>query len=231
MYCSLTQIEYFDPLPPCDPYSSQFGQDKALEKLGLLKLNGFFVEVGCNHPRFNSNTWYLEKYYNYTGLSIDILDYTNLYASERPRTKFINCAVDNRFSSVKCYIVSSDTGWEDQMTSLHDKTLKSGKGFDAAEVQVPAKKLADLCDSTEIDLFFVDVEGHELNVLDSCDWSKFRPRAILIENNGVHFRRSILTSRLQKYGYKLIAKIGAFDDVYVLIGSQVTSEQPKATAS
>jgi len=52
-----------------------------------------------------------------------------------------------------------------------------------------------------------------------------------LENNGVHFRRSLLSSRLQKYGYKLIAKIGASDDVYVFIGSQMVTEQPKAAAS
>ena len=36
----------------------------------------------------------------------------------------------------------------------------------------------------KIDLLMIDVEGHEISVLQSIDWKKHRPKVLLVENNG-----------------------------------------------
>jgi hypothetical protein len=38
------------------------------------KRDGFFLEIGCNHPTENSNTYLLESKYNWKGISIDIIE-------------------------------------------------------------------------------------------------------------------------------------------------------------
>ena len=74
IWCKIEKVKYFTPTKPTGSYKSQFGQDKTLEKLGLLKSNGVFVEVGCNHPINNSNSFFLEKVYSYSLISVDVFD-------------------------------------------------------------------------------------------------------------------------------------------------------------
>lgn len=60
------------------------------------KSEGTFIELGCNHPRDNNNTFLLESEFNWHGLSVDInSDYKTLWASRRADTlwqdaRFIN---------------------------------------------------------------------------------------------------------------------------------------------
>jgi len=53
-------------------WTSQIGQDKfVIDALGG-KNNGFFVDLGAGPPRYISNTYVLEKYFNWTGIAVDI---------------------------------------------------------------------------------------------------------------------------------------------------------------
>jgi hypothetical protein len=55
------------------PYSySQIGQDIFVLSCLKGKKNGRYVEIGAYHPTEISNTYILEKYYNWTGISLDI---------------------------------------------------------------------------------------------------------------------------------------------------------------
>ena len=38
----------------------------------LLPLNGFYVDVGCFHPKKGNNTYCLNKRFNYSGINIDM---------------------------------------------------------------------------------------------------------------------------------------------------------------
>lgn len=40
------------------------------------KVNGTFLEIGANHPYLKSDSWMLEKYYNWSGISVDLFDVT-----------------------------------------------------------------------------------------------------------------------------------------------------------
>ena len=54
-------------------YYSQAGQDKfVLESLGH-KRNGFYVEIGAYHSKEISNTYTLEKEYDWSGISFEIV--------------------------------------------------------------------------------------------------------------------------------------------------------------
>ena len=219
IWCKIEKVKYFPPTKPTGYYKSQFGQDKTLEKLGLLKSNGVFVEVGCNHPINNSNSFFLEKVYSYSGISVDVIDYGNEFLKLRPRTKFINCAIDSVASQIDMYFVEESEGWESQMTTAHPKTLNSGRGFKGVKRIIPCKRLSHICkELKKIDLLMIDVEGHEFEVIKSFDWESSSPRVILIENNGVNFSRSKLRKLIKKLNYKLIALIGSSDEIYLYEG-------------
>jgi hypothetical protein len=53
-----------------------------------------------------------------------------------------------------------------------------------AEQIVPVTTLARVCEdhiTGEIDFLKVDVEGHEREVLEGADWSRWRPRVVVVE--------------------------------------------------
>jgi hypothetical protein len=52
---------------------SQAGQDLwVLQMLNGL-IGGTYVEIGCNVPQYTNNTWILEMYHTWTGVSLDTL--------------------------------------------------------------------------------------------------------------------------------------------------------------
>ena len=69
---------------------SQAGQD--LFVVGMLqgKRNGTFLEIGSGHPIYISNTWLLERFFNFTGDSIDNAKSGIIYPDENHFKKFYN---------------------------------------------------------------------------------------------------------------------------------------------
>jgi hypothetical protein len=217
MLMILSEGNYLPPINANGHYKSQFGQDYYLEKLNLVKSSGgFFVEIGCNHPMFNSNSYYLEKELGYRGVSIDGIDYSAPFKEIRPNTKFIHTLIDAENKEVDFYQVDSSNGWEDQISSMHKEAVETGRTFTnklTRQMAVPLKDISEI--DKHIDILMVDVEGHELSVLESLNWATQRPDTILIENNGEFFSRKTLEKYLWSKNYKLLARIGTTDDIYV----------------
>lgn len=53
-------------------YCSQIGQDLFVERVLQEKQNGLFFDIGGGFPTHINNTYMLETYYNWTGISIDL---------------------------------------------------------------------------------------------------------------------------------------------------------------
>ena len=212
----LSKTKYLSPRRPEHNYQSQFGQDYYLEKLGLIKRGGVFLEVGCNHPITNSNSYYLEKTLNWSGISIDGVDFSDEYARERPKTEFVHCVIDLSEGETEFYQVHDVTGWETQISSLYLENLDLGVGFTADKKIVRTLPLSFFQKKLEvIDLCLIDVEGHELHVLNSINWKTFPPKVFVIENVGEFYPRYKLKNFMRDKGYRLLARIGTTDDIYV----------------
>tara|TARA_B100000780_G_scaffold102895_1_gene71997 strand:+ start:58 stop:834 length:777 start_codon:yes stop_codon:yes gene_type:complete len=211
-------VKYLEPKTKLEGnYKSQYGQDWYLEKLGFLSKKNFFVEVGCNHPKINSNSYFLEHVYNYSGISIDAINYKKEFHAFRPKTTFIQSLIDSKETTKIFNLVRNEDGWENQVSSIHKETLTMGKGFTADTIEMKTSTLQNLLpNNCIIDILMIDVEGHEIEVLDSLNWGLNSPRVILIENNGEFYNRSILENFINNKGYKLYARIGTSDDIYVL---------------
>jgi hypothetical protein len=70
-----------------ETYNSQAEQDKFILQVLKGKQNGYFLEIGSNHPIHINNTYLLEKKYNWKGIMIEY-DYTWLssYKEHRPNS-------------------------------------------------------------------------------------------------------------------------------------------------
>lgn len=215
-HLAFTKVKYLNPKSPSGPFKAQFGQDFYLHELGLLQNKKFFVEVGCNEPVHNSNSYALEHSFGFTGISVDALDFSEQYSRHRPNTLFVCALIDPSKERKKFYSVLNDEGWENQISSVHAKTLETGKGFKAKTVFLKTKRLSEVVpEDKKIDLLLIDVEGHEIAVLNTLDWNSNTPDTILIENNGLFFPRKKLQNYLWSRGYRLLARIGTIDDIYV----------------
>lgn len=79
---------------------------------------------------------------------------------------------------------------------------------------MPACTLSSILDGIdnipEIDFFSLDVEGYELEVLKGLDFSKYRPKYILVETS----KFNEIDEYLTKNNYKLLEKMSSHDYFY-----------------
>ena len=194
-------------------YYSQFGQDFYLKNhiipFNKIVLEGTIVEIGSNQPIFNNNSY---SFYNdFNTISIDPIDYSDLYKLHRPKTIFLNLAVSNFTGFKDFYKVKVKSFWEDQMSSFNKPSNK----FKYFSDEVRVETLNDILNDNnvkKISILFIDVEGHEYEVLEKFNFNDFLPDIILLENK--LFNKTI-RDFLFKNGYQFKYRIWTSDDVFL----------------
>jgi len=163
---------------------SQEGEDIVLARLFGEQDRGFYVDVGAHHPfRFSNTYWAYRR--GWTGINIDATPgFDSAFKMWRRRDLNITAFVseDEGQRDLTTYVETAlNTGEVGRIKELEEK-----HGLVGTRVSVEALKLKSILDrnlppDTEIDLLTIDVEGSELEVLSSNDWSRFRPRVVVIE--------------------------------------------------
>ena len=201
-----------------DIYPSQFGQDKVAEDL-IIKydVHKTFLEIGANHPKNNSNSYFLEHSLGFQGISVDPIDRTKSYATVRPNTTFINAFVSDTSVGQESFIkVQADNGWEDQMSASKTHFKDDGHDYKYDEIMVDRISLTNLQAQLPdgIGVLLIDVEGFELKILQSLSDDN-KPHIIIAENAANIKQQKILHSAMQKKGYDLVGRIWTSDDIYI----------------
>lgn len=165
---------------------------------------GFFVDVGANHYKNASKTYYLESTLGWSGLAIEPQQELGAdYVKFRPRTKFLPFFVsDVSHDTAKFYILSHGS----QIASSDPEFVKAwGK---PGEVRtVPTITLNDLLDTERvkrIDFLSMDIELHEPQALKGFDIDRFKPSFVCIEAL-LPVRQQIL-DYFTRHGYVLVGK-------------------------
>ena len=155
------------------------GCDLLINYLFKNKKKGFYLDIGCQHPTFNNNTYLLFKR-GWSGINID-LDRKNIDLFDIARPKDINI----------CSCVSSDLGEKDffyfhegsPINTLERKTLLNKDNY--LQKKIKTNTLNNILDQLnkieEIDYMNIDVEGHEMSILNSFDIDKYKPSVISVE--------------------------------------------------
>jgi FkbM family methyltransferase len=182
---------------------SQFGQDLFVIE-HLQKSHGFFVEIGVGDGKRLSNTYLLEKKYEWNGILCEpnavfhkaiarfrsaSLDRRAAFSESGKRVSFLCCPVGelSTFSEYK----------------NGDQHTRIGK-----EIEVETVSLMDLLTQHNapdvIDYLSVDTEGSELDILKTFDFSRFNVLVLTVEHNFNKERIAALDGLLTPLGYERV---------------------------
>lgn len=173
---------------------SQFGEDAILEK--ILPAHGFYVDVGAYHPYLYSNTYGLYKK-GWRGIAIDPNKDTKiLFTIFRPKDTFVHAGIGSGTLPYNSYDDGAYNGFNTKVPS---------RVALISTYPVKCLPLSEIVKGVpQIDFLNVDVEGMDLEVLESHDWS-IPTKVIAAEGE----EKSSTTDFLIDKGYRLYAVAGA----------------------
>ncbi|GAB3993181.1 hypothetical protein GCM10028807_27800 [Spirosoma daeguense] len=192
---------------------SQEGEDLILNRLLSHKERGFYIDIGAHHPLRFSNThlFYLK---GWRGINIDPMSGSkNIFNTIRQRDRNLEVAISNKEEKIKYYIFSEEA-YNTISENIAQQHIQKGDSTLVAEEEIICLPLAKILDTyieegNEIDFISIDVEGHELQVLESNNWRKYKPQYLLLEMYATLIEE-IYHTNIHKYlsdlGYKLVAR-------------------------
>lgn len=176
-----------------------------LDKKLLKYLNfesGFYIECGANDGINQSNSWYFDKCKNWKGILIEPIPrlFRELKNNRNSKNIFVN----------KCLVSKK---YKHKYINITDKNLASRIEKNSSlkvEVSTLNKILMENNAPKIINLFSLDVEGYEFEVLNGIDFSKYKFEFILIETNKI----IKLKLYLQNKNYSLISSLSDGDFLF-----------------
>jgi len=191
---------------------SQEGEDMILRRIFENEKASFFVDVGAHHPKRFSNTYYFYKR-GWSGINIDATPGSMAaFRRARPRDINIEAAVSNNNREVTFFM------YNEPALNTFDKALVQRRGHDTyqliEEKNITTRPLRDvlaehLPPNTNIKFISIDVEGYDLEVVQSNDWKLYRPEYVLLESTDKYMdevQSGPLYHYMVQQNYKLFAK-------------------------
>ena len=158
-----------------------------LQRIFEEKSEGFYVDIGAHHPMRYSNTYLFYKR-GWRGINIDAMPRSMVpFARDRPRDINLEIAIACRSDEQRTFYVFNEPA-----LNTFDEALAISRAAGPYERKIVSKlpvrtqRLEEvlethLAPNTLIDFMSVDVEGLDLEVLRSNDWTRFRPGYVLAE--------------------------------------------------
>jgi FkbM family methyltransferase len=193
---------------------AQTGEDRILHALlsgaGIDdSYRGFYVDVGANDPVRNSNTFMFYRR-GWRGITVEAQpDLVEQHRRVRPRDRAVCAVVSDEardltlteFPNQGFATVEEAPNWAEKQTVRRRQ-------------QVTPRTLTDILESEgapeRFEFLLVDVEGHDLHVLRSLDFSRFRPLLVAVEIYGLRIADGALAKDpivtfLAERGYEAVA--------------------------
>ncbi len=194
---------------------SQEGEDVLLRRIFENKDKGFYVDIGAHHPKRFSNTYFFYRR-GWHGINIDPMpDSMNLFKKLRPRDINLEIGIAKESGALDYYIFNEPAlnGFSKDLSYLRNDDINNSY-FIKDILKVPVKPLAEVLDhyatNQKIDFMTVDVEGLDLEVLQSNNWDKYRPQFVLAEildSSLDHLAEDPLVRFMVDNGYSIYAKL------------------------
>ncbi len=199
-------------------YYSQAGQDKVVEQFFAKcpPRHKVFVEVGAFDGVHYSNVRRLHEKYKWSGVTFEPVSKNYRKAAASYAGTSVRCVqaavstVDAEMEiNVSTYPHLPDWG-SDVATFGAADTERWAREFGATwtKEKVPVRRLSSLLDEAGIEAFdfiSIDTEGHDLEVLKSIDFKRYRPQLIVIEYGE---NKAAIARILESEGYGVLQDNG-----------------------
>lgn len=190
---------------------SQYGEDVILRILFGNVRQGFYVDVGAFHPMRFSNTYYFYKR-GWHGINIDAAPRAvDALRKHRPRDISVEAAIANQQRDMTLYLFNEAA--VNTLSPALVEQQRTQEGREAVSTKtVRTRTLAELLDQhkpagQEIDLLSVDVEGFDLEVLQSNGWNRNVPKVVACEDLALDRLEDVARSEVYNFlrgqGYAL----------------------------
>ena len=170
-------------------FFSQAGQDKFINNSYFRSMkNGFFVEIGAYNGIDGSNCYFFEKFLNWSGIAIEPSPSQFLSLQKNRKCKCINKAVAKKSEKIEFIdVIQGYTQMSGINNSSYQKTLEIIKKDLRTVLDKKIIEAATFSDIAEynylIDYLSIDVEGGEMDILESIDFNLYKIKVLSIENN------------------------------------------------
>jgi FkbM family methyltransferase len=194
---------------------SQFYQDLFITYYFKNKRDLYFVEFGACDGIHLSNTYYLEKELNWTGILSE------------PAKIWHKALLDNRSCIINTDCIAAISGEQidfsettrPELSTINthlQNDLHSSRRIIKAKYKVQTLSLNDLLEQNdaplEIDVISIDTEGSEIEILEPFDFQKYTINIIIVEHNYEKKRKEKLKKLLGKQNFKpVLTKISGPD--------------------
>lgn len=196
--------------------SAQLQQD--LVAAFICDKPGFFVEFGATNGLDLSNTYLLEKKYNWTGLLAEPGRNWHEQLAKNRTNPIDHRAVTGRTGEIRNFLEAKEGEYstleEYSTIGVHQHTRNRSHSYTVTTVS-----LNDLLDShkapSHIQLISIDTEGSELEVLQSFNFQKYEVELFFVEHNYTDNRLKI-DEILRINGFlKFLPEVSQFDGWYI----------------
>ena len=174
---------------------SQTSIDLLISYIFRNKKKGFFIDIGCNHPIYNNNTYLLYKK-GWRGINIDLDEKSiNLFNVFRKFDLNIKEAISSKAKEVDLYFYHNKS----PLNTLNKNLVNFHKAQPKKIKKIITKTLNSIIIKSpyaneKIDFMSIDVEGHELDVLKGFDLKKYAPSIIVIEYLDLNVKKLEITN-------------------------------------
>ncbi len=198
---------------------SQFNQDLFVLFSLDFKHKGFFVEAGACDGVYCSNSFLLEKKFQWQGILVEPVKY------------FHNALFMNRSCHIETAAIFNESGLNLEFSEAGEKDLSTLTEFQSLDnlssrrassetYYVATISLIDLLKKYNapriIDYLSLDTEGSESRILQSFDFDQYKFRIITVEHNNATEKQEEIFHLLSKHGYSRVYQgLSNVDDWYL----------------
>ena len=157
-------------------------EDYHLSLLFAGEPTGTYVDVGGGHPVADNVSFYFYLM-GWRGLIVEPqTKLATIYAHVRPRDHTVSMLAGAKDGEIDFHTVDKLHGFSTSVEANASAASAFGVGY--TTTRLPVRRLSTLLDEakiSKIDFLKIDVEGAEADVLAGIDWTRHRPRVIVVE--------------------------------------------------
>jgi FkbM family methyltransferase len=172
-----------------EKYFSQAGQDKIIREFFFKnKKNGFFVEIGAFDGIQGSNCYHFEKFLNWDGIALEPSRIQFEKLKKNRKCKILNEAVSHQIKEVEFVEVIEGLT---QMSGINDNSYQRNMNIITKNERSKTQSInlktitfeQAVPKNTDIDYLSIDIEGGEMDLLNSINFNDNDIKVISVENN------------------------------------------------